>query len=871
MDGKGGMGLNSIRAKLLAGFGIVIALCFVIGITCYSNAVTSSDLGAKMSQKDWPAANAVMMLKALEQEKLYCVHGYLLEGDETFIEKLNEVYNEEQKHLEIIEESGAFSSDEIAELKSLNAKLDAAINDIIEAHKAGDDGKVEVIMEERLDPTSENLIGLLERMDEEIDEHMTEHTAEIYSTASKAETTALAVTVLAAVAGIGVSLFVSARISNGIKEVASVAEKIGKGDFGARATIKSGDEIGLLAESINRMGEEIQRHVSAIESMRKELVEIFKKFPRPGYVYFIDTNGVLKYANDAFVKDFTGYEKAEDIIGRRLSEVLGIKTIAEKVLETGKAVIGKEIVANKKDGTSIPLLISGIPVRANGNIIGALGFLVDITEQKRKEKEIQEIIDGVAMPLMKIDKDYNIQMINKAGAELVGKAPEEVVGRKCYEIFNTLDCRTDACACHRAMLSGRVESNETVARPMGREIPILYVATPVKNEKGEIVGAIEYITDISELKEREMRIENEKRYVEEVVNALLPVVEAAANGDLTAEIAIETRDGDALDRLVKAFEDMRSGLRSIIENLSEAVNKLSSASEELSASIEEINSASKSVSESAQKISAGAEEQTSLIEKANKLMEEISGITEETASSAESVLNIAMEAEKIAMEGVDSSNNVIRNMDSLAHANQLVTQEVDELVKKAEQIGEIVDIITKIAEQTSLLALNANIEAARVGEQGRGFAVVAGEVGKLANETQESAKSIAALIKEIQDSMHKLAESVQNSNMKTEDAVRSVSDIVEKIEKIREVIEETATGMREIKRAMDDQANAVQNLASLSDRVYQVALENAREVENTAAAAEEQASSIDEITRAAEDLSRMAEGLLKIVQRFKVE
>jgi len=119
--------------------------------------------------------------------------------------------------------------------------------------------------------------------------------------------------------------------------------------------------------------------------------------------------------------------------------------------------------------------------------------------------------------------------------------------------------------------------------------------------------------------------------------------------------------------------------------------------------------------------------------------------------------------------------------------------------------------------------------------------------------------------------MHKLAESVQNSNAKTEDAVRSVSGIVEKIERIREVIEETATGMREIKKAMDDQANAVQNLVSLSDRVYQVALENAKEVENTAAAAEEQASSIDEITRAAEELAKMAEGLQQIVQRFRVE
>jgi methyl-accepting chemotaxis protein len=167
------------------------------------------------------------------------------------------------------------------------------------------------------------------------------------------------------------------------------------------------------------------------------------------------------------------------------------------------SVVSEQTIARPKDGVIIPIKYTGAPIKdAKGNIIGAVEYVVDVTEESRQQQMADEKIENlntIPTPIMSIDTDYTITFINPAGAAVVGLAPDEAVGRKCYDLFKTPHCKTEKCACLRAMKTDSVVSEQTIARPKdGVIIPIKYTGAPIKDAKGNIKGALEYILDVTE-------------------------------------------------------------------------------------------------------------------------------------------------------------------------------------------------------------------------------------------------------------------------------------------------------------------------------------------------------------------------------------
>ncbi|WP_290726666.1 PAS domain-containing protein, partial [Archaeoglobus sp.] len=163
--------------------------------------------------------------------------------------------------------------------------------------------------------------------------------------------------------------------------------------------------------------------------------EVFKNMPFPAYVLFVNREHKVQYANDEIAK-LAGYSKAEEIIGLQPSELFkteGGRTVADKVLDTGKAVVGIQAVTRTKDGREIPVLVSCVPVYIDGEMAGVIDVFIDITELKEKEDEIMRTLNYTdnALELLTV----GIRELQAGNLNARVEKPPRVEGVKVAERF----------------------------------------------------------------------------------------------------------------------------------------------------------------------------------------------------------------------------------------------------------------------------------------------------------------------------------------------------------------------------------------------------------------------------------------------------
>ena len=394
-----------------------------------------------------------------------------------------------------------------------------------------------------------------------------------------------------------------------------------------------------------------------------------------------------------------------------------------------------------------------------------------------------EVLDVVPVPIMACDKNLNILFLNKPAQGAVGG---DKIGDQCADYLCAATCGNDKCLGNNTMRTKAAYTDETVINPKVGRMEVSVTATPLFDENNEVVGFIELLTDLTEIKDKQ--------------NAILRVAEQAST----------------------------------------ISNRVAAASEELSAQVEQV--------------SRGAEMQRSRVESTASAMTEMNSTVLEVARSAGQASEQSEQTRQKADDGSLLVNRVVQAIHAVNTVTSTLHANMQELGVQAESIGGVMNVISDIADQTNLLALNAAIEAARAGEAGRGFAVVADEVRKLAEKTMQATQEVGGSITSIQNSARSNIGSVEEASKSVTEATELVNSSGEALKEIVDLASASSALVASIATAAEEQSATSEEINLSIEEINHVVGETTEGMVQASAAVQELSHMAQELNRVMEEL-----------------
>jgi len=315
-----------------------------------------------------------------------------------------------------------------------------------------------------------------------------------------------------------------------------------------------------------------------------------------------------------------------------------------------------------------------------------------------------------------------------------------------------------------------------------------------------------------------------------------------AHGDVTDVISV-WQDITETVRQNKVIADSHQNMQNIAVELEQVATIASSASEQLSAQIE--------LSEN------GAQDQADRVATTATALEEMNATVLEIARNAGTTSDSASNVRSEASAGSESMQECVKAMHEVKEESLKLQTEMGVLSEHAQAINEIMNVISDIADQTNLLALNAAIEAARAGEAGRGFAVVADEVRNLAEKTMTSTTDVGNAISAIQKS--------------TADNTRLVVDAVEKIERVTEMVSGAGEALLGIVQLADTTADQVRAIATASEEQSATSEEITQSVDSINNIAKETTNNMQEARKAVDEVVNQTHVLSQLIEQLQAQ
>lgn len=533
------------------------------------------------------------------------------------------------------------------------------------------------------------------------------------------------------------------------------------------------------------------------------------------------------------------------IVGLLISVVLSFVSISQIVNPIKKISWLIKNIQEKPINTDIKLKLKdefGSVYKSLKSLQIKVGY--DITEAKEeaaKSFRIKQALDNVNSNVMLADTDYNIIYMNAASQSLFAGIEGELKQvLPDFDAHNLLGQNIDVFhrdpPHQRKILDNLTSTYSSTVKVNGLTMTIS--ATPVLDENGMRRGTvIEWVNSTAEV------------FVE---NEIENIVQSAMQGDISQRIELEDKEGfhkrlgsginDFLNITTESFNAVAEVMQALSNGdltqsmqgeycgefaalqmtINNTMMKLQKIASEVRDSSIQISSAAGEISQGNSDLSQRTEQQAASLEETASSMEELTSTVILNAENSREANVLAADARDQAQQGGQVIEDTIMAMDNI---NQSSTK-----------IEDIIGVIDEIAFQTNLLALNAAVEAARAGEQGKGFAVVAAEVRNLAQRSADAAKEIKSLIKDSVEKVEEGSRLVDNSGM-------TLSDIVNSVRKVSDIISEIAASSQE-------QSSGIAQVNKAIIQLDEMTQQNAALVEEAAAASEsmdDQSSKLDEM------------------------
>jgi len=553
----------------------------------------------------------------------------------------------------------------------------------------------------------------------------------------------------------------------------------------------------------------------------------------------------------AFVDDVLVNQAAilsvDEFVGVISGEVLRLQQATEAVAES--LVVGKAAPRQVFLATRQLMLAQRIKDEVNRVLDGGTRTALAIDQFSADAEQFDRVLNG----MLSGDRGLKVSRVTDGGTRSKLAAVSEVFGSindhvaeiieaapsilPALEAIGQVTPATDALSAATGELASAYDSGEAA----GRIGPIKVGPTLVT-----VLGLLAMIlllmlgfALLRDARTRAQQADQQNLRNQAAIRRLLDEMVDLSDGDLTIEATVtEDITGAIADSVNQAVEEMRS-----------LVTTINETSVRVSASAQETRG-------TALRLEEASDHQRNQIENASGTVRAMSTVMSEMAEGASKSAEIAQQSVAIAAAGGTTVRHTIDGMDNIREQIQETSKRIKRLGESSQEIGNIVELIEDIADQTNILALNAAMQAAMAGESGRGFAVVADEVQRLAERSANATKQIDALVKTIQADTNEAVSSMESSTAEVVSGAKLAEDAGEALQRIEQVSQDIASVTQEMAANLQQHSREVGSINDTMEVIQKITSQTSDGTEQT--------------TQSIETLAQMAEQLRQTVARFKL-